>query len=422
MSQSKMSAEEAKQSFSDSCKEGNMEKLIASMEHLDINISENELGTTAIKTAIENRNFDIARFLIDKGAKIDINEELYLASKSGKNKQVNFLISLGADVNYLSEKNNSTPLRAACGSNHIETVKLLLKNGADVNKANTNKQTALLEAKEFEIVEILLDNGANINAFDLWNDTLLTETLNAGNLSLAKYLIKRGSNLSFKSNDEKRQLLRIRSTEGANFLIERGVNFDVELNCGDTPLYDAIFRNNLELIKVFLKAGVSINRKNKNGKTALMEACWFDRLEILKYFIENGAETNSRDDDDKSVMEYAAKSKDCGKYLVEKGIFEQENLETKYKCIKIACENKRVEFFKALIDNKVDLKIFDKFLHNPLQLASIAGHKDIVNLLITEGKVDVNHRNQVDETALALAKSKDKTEIVELLVEHGGVE
>jgi ankyrin repeat protein len=419
------SLEDAKKRILDSCKEGNLLQLKSSLEHLGFNKNENdEFWEAVMKIVLEKKNLEIAQFLMENGIKFDLQNEFYLACKSGKNKNVNFLIRLGADVNYLN-KEDSTPLKIACKSGHFETVKLLLQHGADPNKVIYHGQTALMYANEFDIIEILLDNGANINVVDIWNDSVLTRTLNNGNISLAKYLIKRGANYKlehFKSIKEKRQLLQISSIEGTKFLMEKGVNFDFELEDGDTPVFKAISRNSLEIIKLFLKEGVPVNRKNKNGVTALMKACILDRIEIVKYLIENGAETNARDDDDKSVMEYATLSKQTSKYLIEKGIFKQETLETRYKCIKVACQNDRKEFFQALIDNRVDLAVFDKFLHNPLQLACITGNKDIVNLLIKEAKVNINHRNQVDETALTLAKLKGKSEIVEILVQHGGME
>jgi ankyrin repeat protein len=418
------SIENAKKEFLDSCKEGNLQRLKSSLENLGFSIGENdEFSEEVMKIVFEEKNLEIARFLIDQGIKFDLQKKLNLASKSGKNKFVSFLIKLGADVNSLNE--DSTALQEACKSGHLETVKLLLQHGADVNKANSHDKAPLIFANDFEIIETLLDNGANINSIDIWNCSVLTEALNKGNISLAKYLIKRGAHYKleqFKSYAEKRQLINVRSVEGISFLIENGVNFDFELEYEQSPMFDAIFKEDIKIVKLLLKNGVPINRQSKSGVSLLMKACSWHSLEIVEYLIQNGADVMARDDDNKSVMEYASLSNKCSKCLIEKGIFQQESLDTRYKCIKIAVENQVVGFFEALINNGVDLTVFDKFLHNPLQLACIAGHKNIVELLINKAKVNVNHRNQVDETALTLAKSKGKTEIAELLIQHGGIE
>jgi len=203
------SIEDAKREIIHWCKEGNLQQLNTSLEHLSLDIAENdEFSKDVMTIVLEKKNLEVAQFLIEKGIKFDLQNEFYSACKSGKNKDVIFLIKLGVDVNHLS--NDSTPLKIACKSGHFETVKLLLQHGADVNKANSNNQTPLFDTQDFETIELLLDNGANINAIDIWSDSVLTGILNKGNISLAKYLLKRGANFKledFKSYKEKFQLL-----------------------------------------------------------------------------------------------------------------------------------------------------------------------------------------------------------------------
>jgi ankyrin repeat protein len=61
---------------------------------------------------------------------------------------------------------------AACKYGHIESVKLLYRYGADVNKPNQNDETSLLVAvrhKKSEIAGLIADKSKNIdyeNKFD----------------------------------------------------------------------------------------------------------------------------------------------------------------------------------------------------------------------------------------------------------------
>ena len=71
------------------------------------------------------------------------------------------LIDHGARLD-LSDKRGFTPLGFACASNGQECVKLLLKNGADINSLNSNDQRPLHCAAykgHVGVIQILYESG-----------------------------------------------------------------------------------------------------------------------------------------------------------------------------------------------------------------------------------------------------------------------
>jgi hydrogenase-4 component B len=93
------------------------------------------------------------------------NRALILASEKGHIEIVKYLLANGANIN---EKDNygNTALILASFSAHIKVVKYLLSNGANITEKDENGYTALILASwegHIEIVKSLLANGANVN-------------------------------------------------------------------------------------------------------------------------------------------------------------------------------------------------------------------------------------------------------------------
>ena len=137
----------------------------------------------ALIFACEKGDFNKAKSLIEEGANVNFktlyeNQTPLIFAIYSSSKIVKLLIENGTDVNisynipgffdrnldlYRKEITKITPLLTACKDNNLETVKILLKHGAKVNKKDSNKDTALSLAKEnnnTEMVELLKSYGA----------------------------------------------------------------------------------------------------------------------------------------------------------------------------------------------------------------------------------------------------------------------
>lgn len=62
----------------------------------------------------------------------------------------------------------STPVRSACFMSHIEIVKFLVENGADIRKANQNGGTCLINSvQSTDLCSYLISKGIDVNAKDI---------------------------------------------------------------------------------------------------------------------------------------------------------------------------------------------------------------------------------------------------------------
>lgn len=124
-----------------------------------------EKGTTLLMKTINGNknNLSIAKLLIEKGIKVDEKDKyggtafMYAAAYGNYIDLLKLLLKNGADVNSVA-KGGYTALLGATGLGIVEVVKFLIDNGADINAKNEQGKTALMiveEHKKLKIVELL---------------------------------------------------------------------------------------------------------------------------------------------------------------------------------------------------------------------------------------------------------------------------
>jgi hypothetical protein len=134
-------------------------------------------GRTPLHCAAQKNHPDIAGWLVNEtpgGQVADLNirdpgsgaTPLYMAAQAGSVGVVAILIKAGAEVNKARTDNGAPPLYAAAQNGHNEVVKLLLAAGTEVDKKKHNSETALLIAASnghTEVIGMLLAAGADVN-------------------------------------------------------------------------------------------------------------------------------------------------------------------------------------------------------------------------------------------------------------------
>jgi ankyrin repeat protein len=139
-------------------------------------------GRTALEHAASNNHRRIADLLISRGAKTN----LAVAAMVGDTAEVQRFLKEGSDVNAKDDKGN-TALILAVERGHLEVVKLLLENHADVNvKASGETALDIAQRNRFnEMYTVLRSNGARTRE----------------GLSILKYadkILRRGNELFFR--------------------------------------------------------------------------------------------------------------------------------------------------------------------------------------------------------------------------------
>lgn len=110
----------------------------------DINQKDN-LGITALHSSIRKKHEDVYKFLRSNGAELSITSKgltpLMFASAVGSNDLVGILLNEGEGIN-TSQPDGWTSIMHAAYFGHYDTVKILVKNHADVRALTNDKKTA----------------------------------------------------------------------------------------------------------------------------------------------------------------------------------------------------------------------------------------------------------------------------------------
>jgi outer membrane protein assembly factor BamB/ankyrin repeat protein len=116
----------------------------------------------------------------------DLKEDLWTASRTGDAKAVEALLAKGVDVNAKTHY-GATALWFAAYKGHLEVVKVLLKNKADLNASDTiwgsSPLSLALGEGRVEIVKVLLEAGA------AGADAALLDSVSQGNVAIVRAVL-----------------------------------------------------------------------------------------------------------------------------------------------------------------------------------------------------------------------------------------
>lgn len=163
---------------------------IASQEHYN--------GLTALHWAARAGHESIVRLLLEQGADVNRRDTLesYLIEPLDRNK------ARPQPAKHIMGRDN-TPLHWAAHSGYNLVVRLLLKNGANLNDMNSLRDTPLIVAAGMaseSTIKLLVDGGANLNAQNLRGWTALHCAARNGLEKSVKLFMAEGANALLEDN------------------------------------------------------------------------------------------------------------------------------------------------------------------------------------------------------------------------------
>jgi ankyrin repeat protein len=307
----------------------------------DVNAKEAQHAQTALMWAAVEAHPDVVGALIELGADIKARSVTYAQTVTGEETQ-----RFGREeLNYIIRRGGSTPLLFAARAGDVESIKLLVAAGANVNDTLPDGTSALVEAAfsgHGAAAAVLLEKGADPNAaavgYTALHTAVLRSDLELVDALLAHHanpnaLLTKGTPIRRDSQDLMLPATLIGATPyflAAKFLelkmmpilVAAGADPRLALPDGTTPLIVAAGmgdrrdpsdeRKNqsrrgiyvydgavvepesvvLDGVKTALALGSDINAVNKAGDTALHAAVLLGFDTVVQFLADKGADLN----------------------------------------------------------------------------------------------------------------------------------
>jgi ankyrin repeat protein len=336
-----------------------------------------------------------------------------LLNPSLNSNKVNKIInSITIDLNTLSF-NDELVFHICCKKDLFQSVLWFLENDINIEIENDQKETAIfyaIHSKSTAILQVLIEHRIDINHLNIYNRTALQDAVISANSNrVVNYLLQVTTSIS---------------------------NCDIH---GNNLIFDAVANGSIEIIK---KIGaidkIDINQVNEDGNTILHKESVLKNTNLSILLMELGANPTILDKNGKSFLFYCISKGIDSLEIIEKAIRLTYDINTKNAQNKtllmesISCflntpkENEQLrishlEMTKELMRLGVNVDSLDDKNENAFFLATRSEDRELINIFLENGNVNLNHKNINDETVLSILVLNGirNNDLIKLYLEKG---
>jgi ankyrin repeat protein len=259
-------------------------------------------GVPLLMTSAAVGSVEAMTLLLDKGADVNARNGfgatalIWAATDLAK---VQLLTSRGADVNLASKTGRTALFVAAMSEPSASIVRHLVSKGARLEARDAFQNTALTAAtmgNDLDTIRLMVAAGIDVNAAGVTGVTPLLGAAYHGNAAAVKLLLEKGARTS------------VVAAAPVLFPPESPKSGPVALT-EVTPLMIAAARETPEVVKMLLDAGAPVNAKDGRGMTPLMFAIAKSRQQpaVIRMLIERGADPGVQSSAGEAAADWARK-------------------------------------------------------------------------------------------------------------------
>lgn len=388
-------------------------------------------GRTYMFWAANRGNTELMEYLMSKGAKANIKDELgysvltYAASGGQSNTKVyDLCISQGADPKKERIRGGANALLlVAPYDKDFSLINYFIAKGVDVKSVDSTGNTAFdyaLRSATVPVLKALVAKGVKYSP-----NAMVTASIGSraasNTLDVYQYLeeLKLNPKATNANGDNALHYVarRPKQTEIIKYFLAKGLDVNTTNNDGVTPFMNAASGNNdLESLNLLLPLVKNINQVNKKGTSALAMAIRRNTPEVVQLLIDKGADVKVVDAEGYNLAYYLVPSYNVQrpeafeaklKIITGKGFdmaATQGNGNTLYHLVLV---RNGIQLLKRIEEFKVDVNAKNKEGLAPLHKAAMTAKDDsILKYLLSIGaKKDVT--TEFKETAFDLARENE---------------
>ncbi|XP_050391355.2 uncharacterized protein LOC126810372 [Patella vulgata] len=289
----------------------------------DLNLEDND-GKTPVQLAAVYGMVTTVLYLAQKGAHLGKNTLLHYLAQSKRasdsyDECLQLLIKEGMNINKPNSQ-NITPLYQAVQYNNVDMVKSLLNIKSTRHSCDRcgDKPLALAaKNNNIQLVTLLASKDGDINHQNLQGQTALHKAIATIAVKKKNEGIETNSYTSdnsipvFKIRKSARFYINERTIRSiTEILLKFGADVNLSDNNGRTALMEAARACTRSGLQCLVDAGAAVNLSDNNGRTALMEVARACNRSGLECLLEAGADVNLSDNDGRTALIVAAKNRD----------------------------------------------------------------------------------------------------------------
>ena len=295
----------------DAVKNGDFEGVQALVDsNREVLDNQDKEGKSPLHLAIERDFSDIARYLIEQGANVNLNDSnfespLHYCASRGNLEMGRLLLQRGStSINdfsvskYDSFVGNWTPLHLACLKGHPEFVQLLLDHGADIEARDGVQRTPLIlsvECRDMRVVHGLVERGADINAQAIRGYTPLLWAARNGFREMVDYLVDLETSIE---PDKLHTAFDMAVSNGMDRLLEVVLQqgFDISELAKHDPdvICYAAAGGSPEILRVLIEVGFNPEHADKDGCRPIHYAAADDKVNVIEFLLSRNVNINAR--------------------------------------------------------------------------------------------------------------------------------
>ncbi|KAJ8664257.1 hypothetical protein QAD02_005919 [Eretmocerus hayati] len=185
-------------------------------------------------------------------------------------KCIQFLLKRGISVNSTLDKRGNNILHMICQNHAVQTMKIFLVHGANVNARNVDGKTPLhfcAENQPMNFIDLLINHGADMNIQSKDGQTIIHFAAANRYCTVLENLLRYG-------------------THNVNAICKDG-NF--------TPLFNAVWSNRSENVRTLLDWQANSNQRILNNQIALHVAVDQKHPKIVELLLDHNSDVNASD-------------------------------------------------------------------------------------------------------------------------------